>query len=43
MLGAGLVHGTIPADPALVWPLVTLTIASMAYDLGNRALRRRED
>lgn len=46
VLGTGsvttaLVGGTVPADSPLVWPLVVLAVASMAYDLGVRALRRR--
>jgi hypothetical protein len=40
LLITGLVSGHIPATPALVWPLVALSIASMAYDLGRKALTR---
>ncbi|MFE4422022.1 hypothetical protein [Streptomyces sp. NPDC056817] len=42
LLAAGLVGGYVPPSPALVWPLVVLSIASMAYDLGHRALQRAE-
>lgn len=35
-LGAALIHGALP--PALVWPLVVLTLGAMAYDVGLRAL-----
>ncbi|MFH8701319.1 hypothetical protein ACWGKK_36560 [Streptomyces chartreusis] len=38
LLVTGLISDQIPATPALVWPLVTLSIASMAYDLGRKAL-----
>ncbi|MFI2040896.1 hypothetical protein ACIOK4_42115 [Streptomyces bottropensis] len=33
--------GTVTADPSLTWPLVILALGSMGYDLGVRALRRR--
>ncbi|OKH97545.1 hypothetical protein AMK13_38230 [Streptomyces sp. CB02056] len=36
-----LLSGTVPPDSPLVWPLVVLALGSMAYDLGVRALRRR--
>ncbi|MFJ7912707.1 hypothetical protein [Kitasatospora sp. NPDC096204] len=36
-----LLTGTVPAGSPLVWPLVVLALGSMAYDLGVRALRRR--
>ncbi|GGR01020.1 hypothetical protein GCM10010195_66100 [Kitasatospora griseola] len=39
-VGSLLVSGTIPPDPPLVWPLVTLALGSMVYDLGVRALSR---
>ncbi|MFD8609613.1 hypothetical protein [Streptomyces sp. NPDC059631] len=41
-VGAALVHGAIPAASLLVWPLVVLTLGTMAYDMGLRALRRRD-
>jgi hypothetical protein len=40
--GAALLHGTIPAAFPLVWPLVVLALGTMAYDIGLRALRRRD-
>ncbi|MDH6711328.1 hypothetical protein P3T27_008086 [Kitasatospora sp. MAA19] len=36
-----LLSGTVPPESPLVWPLVVLALASMAYDLGVRALRRQ--
>ncbi|MFJ1961815.1 hypothetical protein [Streptomyces massasporeus] len=42
LLSAGLAGGHIPPTPALVWPLVAMSVAAMAYDLGRRALRRTE-
>ncbi|MFG2732253.1 hypothetical protein [Streptomyces canus] len=42
LLAAGLAGGHIPPTPALVWPLVALNIAGMAYDLGRKALRQAE-
>ncbi|MFI5649274.1 hypothetical protein [Kitasatospora sp. NPDC051705] len=36
-----LLSGTVAPDSPLVWPLVVLVLGSMAYDLGVRALRRR--
>ncbi|MFH8736555.1 MULTISPECIES: hypothetical protein [unclassified Streptomyces] len=41
-VGAALVHGIIPAASPLVWPLVVLALGTMAYDIGLRALRRRD-
>ncbi|MFD5341239.1 hypothetical protein [Streptomyces hawaiiensis] len=41
-VGAALVHGAIPAASPLVWPLVVLALDTMAYDVGLRALRRRD-
>lgn len=41
-VGAALVHGAIPAASPLVWPLVVLALGTMAYDIGLRALRRRD-
>ncbi|WP_435611269.1 hypothetical protein [Streptomyces sp. C10-9-1] len=45
-VGAALVHGAIPAASPLVWPLVVLALAlalaTMAYDVALRALRRRD-
>jgi hypothetical protein len=41
-VGAPLVHGTVPAASPLVWPLVVLALGTMAYDVGLRALRRRD-
>ncbi|WP_457492770.1 hypothetical protein [Streptomyces sp. P5_D11] len=41
-VGAALLTGTVPADSPLVWPLVALALGSMAYDLGVRALGRRD-
>jgi hypothetical protein len=38
--GTALVTGVVPADSPLVWPLITLALASMAYDICIRALRR---
>jgi hypothetical protein len=38
LLLTGLLTGQIPATPQLVWPLVTLSIAGMAYDLGRTAI-----
>lgn len=38
LLITGLISGQIPATPQLVWPLVALSIASMAYDLGRKAI-----
>ncbi|MGC9539939.1 hypothetical protein [Streptomyces sp. UG1] len=38
LLITGLVSGQIPATPELVWPLVALSIASIAYDLGRKAI-----
>ncbi|TGB16053.1 hypothetical protein [Streptomyces sp. MZ04] len=38
LLVTGLISGQIPATPTLVWPLVALSIASMAYDLGRKAI-----
>lgn len=40
-VGGLLIDGTIPPDSPIVWPLVVLALGSMAYDLGHRALRRR--
>jgi hypothetical protein len=40
LLVTGLVSGQIPATPELVWPLVALSIAGMAYDLGRKAITR---
>lgn len=40
LLVAGPVSGRIPATPGLVWPLVTLSVAGMAYGLGRKALMR---
>ncbi|MFG2683961.1 hypothetical protein [Streptomyces sp. NPDC048392] len=41
-VGAALVHGAIPEASLLVWPLVVLALGTMAYDVGLRALRRRD-
>ncbi|MFG3496847.1 hypothetical protein [Streptomyces sp. NPDC047928] len=41
-VGAALLHGTILAASPLVWPLVVLALGTMAYDIGLRALRRRD-
>ncbi|MFI7296908.1 hypothetical protein [Streptomyces sp. NPDC050121] len=41
-VGAALVHGAIPAASPLVWPLVVLALGAMAYDVGLRALGRRD-
>ncbi|MFG3590721.1 hypothetical protein [Streptomyces sp. NPDC047990] len=41
-LGALLVHGAVPTGSPFVWPLVVLTLGTMAYDVALRALRRRE-
>ncbi|MCX4673539.1 hypothetical protein OG453_44070 [Streptomyces sp. NBC_01381] len=38
LLVTGLISGQIPATPTLAWPLVALSIASMAYDLGRKAI-----
>ncbi|MFJ1874325.1 G protein-coupled receptor family protein [Streptomyces chartreusis] len=38
LLVTGLISGQIPVMPTLVWPLVTLSVASMAYDLGRKAI-----
>lgn len=35
-----LVGGTVPPHYPLAWPLVVLTLGTMAYDVGIRALRR---
>ncbi|MFJ3799919.1 hypothetical protein ACIPSJ_27000 [Streptomyces sp. NPDC090088] len=40
VLAAALAGGHIPPETALVWPLVALSIAGMAYDLGREALQR---
>jgi len=42
LLAAGLAGGHIAPTPAVVWPLVALNIAGMAYDLGRKALRQAE-
>jgi hypothetical protein len=42
-VGGALLSGTVPPDSPLVWPLVVLALGSMAYDLGVRALRGRND
>jgi hypothetical protein len=42
LLAAGLAGGYMPPAPSQVWPLVALSIASMAYDLSVRALQRAE-
>ncbi|MGA5822628.1 hypothetical protein ACPC54_32805 [Kitasatospora sp. NPDC094028] len=39
-VGGALLHGTVPPDSRLVWPLVVLALGAMGYDLGVRALRR---
>jgi hypothetical protein len=39
-VGAALVHDAIPA--ASPWPFVVLALGTMAYDVGLRALRRRD-
>ncbi len=39
-VGVALVHGTVPAESLLAWPLVVLALGAMAYDIGLRALRR---
>ncbi|MGW1163399.1 hypothetical protein ACWD5Q_33120 [Streptomyces sp. NPDC002513] len=41
-VGAALLHGTVPAASPLVWPVVVLALGAMAYDVGLRALRRRD-
>ncbi|MFJ1708739.1 hypothetical protein [Kitasatospora sp. NPDC088346] len=41
-LASALSHGSLPTDSPLLWPLVALTVASMGYDLGLRALRQRQ-
>ncbi|MFG2402509.1 hypothetical protein [Streptomyces lydicus] len=41
VVGGLLINGTVPPDSPLVWPLVVLSLGSMGYDLGRRALRRR--
>ncbi|MER6159666.1 hypothetical protein ABT147_29645 [Streptomyces sp. NPDC001868] len=40
-LGASVAAGRAPTEPGQIWPLVVLTVATMLYDLGRRALRRR--
>ncbi|MFF1870114.1 hypothetical protein [Streptomyces sp. CB03911] len=40
-VGSLLVSGTIAPESPLVWPLVTLALGAMAYDLGARALGRQ--
>ncbi|MEU6548391.1 hypothetical protein [Streptomyces sp. NPDC046859] len=37
-VAAALVHGTVPAGSPLVWPLVVLSLGTMAYDIALRAL-----
>ncbi|MER7512137.1 hypothetical protein ABTX82_27830 [Streptomyces lavendulae] len=36
-----LMTGAVPADSPLVWPLVVLCVASMAYDVCKRHVGRR--
>jgi hypothetical protein len=40
-VGSLLAGGAAPSSSAVGWPLVVLTLGSMAYDLGVRALRHR--
>lgn len=38
LLVTALISGQIPPTPGLIWPLVSLSVASMAYDLGRKAI-----